>query len=118
MRGSAVDERRAGRVERARVADGGAFPRSFPARERGVDIVVLPRRYAQHCDVDGQPLADLGRRLARAREGVGHLFRNRQFQCALVTNQMVSNPNTIIAAAITANTPCSETASEPTMITR
>src|SRR5688500_2552063 len=100
--------------------DRGAAAGSFPSCERGARIVGVARRDAQAGDSDEQPLGDLPRRLAGAGDGVGKPLGNEiahRVQSARATNQIVSMPKAIIAAAITINTPWSETASKPPAIT-
>ena len=59
VRGSAVDERGAGGIQRARVADGGAAAVRLPALERRAHVVGVARSDAQAGDVDQQLLDQL-----------------------------------------------------------
>src|SRR2546421_11200328 len=121
VRGSAIDERCACRIERARVAEGGAAPRGFPSCERGAHVIGVAGRDAQTGDVDQQLFKSLPGfvRHGEARHRIGELLRDRfaHDQRARITNPMVSAPNTSIASAITAYTACSEATSAPPTMT-
>ena len=75
----------------------GAAAGSLPAVERGAHVVGVARGDAQAGDVDHQPLDDFARQLARARDRVGQLFRDRLGHVIssrrVATNHMVSAPN-------------------------
>ena len=74
MRGGAVHKRRAGGIQRARLADGGAVAGRLPAVESGAHVIGIARGDAQAGDIDEELLDDLARRLAGARDGVRQLF--------------------------------------------
>ena len=61
MRRGAVDEGRAGRAQRAPVADRGAGPVLVPAGERAADIILVARGDAEADHVDQRLLAFLAR---------------------------------------------------------
>ena len=118
VRRGAVDERRAAGVERALVADGGAAAGGFPAVERGAHVVRVARGDAQAGDVDQQLLDDFARRLRRraAMASASCSEIDSLMSISILprrTNQMVSAPYAIIAAAMTRKMPCSEASSSP-----
>ena len=78
MRGRAVDESGARRVQRARVPDRRARPVIVAARERALDVVLVARGDAEPDDVDQQILAFArGRGRQRARLQRDDLFGQR-----------------------------------------
>ena len=82
MRRRAVDQRRAGRAERARMTDRGARAVIVARRERRLDVVLVARGDAEAEHVDGQVLAPLAQRGRQARgierkDAVDQLFGDR-----------------------------------------
>src|SRR5205807_6956397 len=68
VRGSAVDERGAGRAQAAGMADRGTNALVVPAGERGLDVVLVARGDAEADHVDQQVLAFAAYRLRQRRD--------------------------------------------------
>ncbi len=84
VRRRAVDERRTGRAQRARVADGGAGPVLIPAVQCGLDVVLVAGGQAKPDHVDQQFLAARAhrrRQLAGVERGnpAGQMFGDGHF---------------------------------------
>ena len=86
VRGRAVDQRGAGRAQRARMADRGARPVVVAAGERRLDVVLVARRDAQADHVDREIDAFLahGRRHVERRDALGELLGDGNFGSALM----------------------------------